>query len=440
MHNHSNHKMQRYPRPNFSPYNTSHDDKRVRPYSAIVKEDGFALPSPTKYPPHPQRVHYSPPRSVYIAPVTPHYGGDAFAAHTMQPIFHSTGAEGRNNAMASPSSVPQNLQHHREQRRRLERQPITSPYSSDGLSMYSRNSINNNNFNRRLYPHQRRMILSNLDRVDAYKYDYLELKPADMRFESHSNDTCEIKIEPSVVQATVECKICYDSISDNDAFALNCKHQFCTSCLSQYIEAQIDVGSVVDIVCPMSLTECGKPILQRELRAILGPRKFSKLDRFALESATNMDPNLRNCPTPDCPYIFYWEDQSKDSTSTSTPKFFCPLCDSTACLKCCISPYHEGISCSIFKSMPASSQHEELTSSYLKQLKNNARPCGRCGTIIVKKEGGCAKMKCRCGYRFCFICGVENAVCGHTPSHHGFTDNITGGADFIDLNDSKSPT
>jgi len=291
----------------------------------------------------------------------------------------------------------------------------------------------------RIRQHQRGMYMlrpSSKHTIPTYEDDYLTPTLANLRFEPHNdNDTSEK--EPPSAQTAVACLLCDANIS----FVLSCSHPFCTICLNQYVQAQIDLGKSAHIVCPMPHAECGKEILQRELKIIVGKEKFAKIDRFALESATDSNPNLRYCPTPDCPYIAYWEEQSEDGVVVS-PKFFCPLCDSISCLKCSISPYHEGVSCDVFQSMPASSRNEQLTRSWLSSeiTSKKMRPCRRCGVVVMKKEGGCAKMKCRCGYRFCFVCGVENATCGHTPAHHGFTDNITGGADFLDLKNIKSPT
>lgn len=69
----------------------------------------------------------------------------------------------------------------------------------------------------------------------------------------------------------------------------------------------------------------------------------------------------------------------------------------------------------------------------------NFRKCRRCGIYIEKKDG-CDKMKCRCGYRFCFICGSENAQCNCTPASHGFWDNDTNRGDFQNLREKVSPT
>jgi len=283
----------------------------------------------------------------------------------------------------------------------------------------------------RIRQHQRGIHMfrpSSKRTIPTYEDDYL------IPTLPHSDNDASEKESPSA-QTAVACLLCDANIS----FVLDCSHPFCKICLNQYVQAQIDLGKSAHIVCPMPHAECGKKILQRELKIIVGKEKFAKIDRFALESATDSNPNLRYCPTPDCPYIAYWEEQSEDGAVVS-PKFFCPLCDSISCLKCSISPYHEGVSCDVFQSMPASSRNEQLTRSYIELNKTQMRPCGRCGTLVMKSEGGCAKMKCRCGYRFCFVCGMENATCGHTPAHHGFTDNITGGGDFDDLKNVKSPT
>ena len=72
-------------------------------------------------------------------------------------------------------------------------------------------------------------------------------------------------------------------------------------------------------------------------------------------------------------------------------------------------------------------------------IKTGIRQRRRCGSAIQKAEG-CLKMKCRCGYRFCFSCGSENAQCNCTPCDHGFIDNITGYGDFEGLHQVKSYT
>jgi hypothetical protein len=54
------------------------------------------------------------------------------------------------------------------------------------------------------------------------------------------------------------------------------------------------------------------------------------------------------------------------------------------------------------------------------------RICRRCHNG-VQKSSGCDKVMCRCGYKFCYHCGVEGAKCQCTPSSHVFINNVDGG-------------
>jgi hypothetical protein len=87
-------------------------------------------------------------------------------------------------------------------------------------------------------------------------------------------------------------------------------------------------------------------------------------------------------------------------------------------------------------------EEEELTNIYFQDLKKNKKTeykhCKRCKTLLSKTYG-CDKMKCLCGYRFCFKCEKENATCSCTPNSHGFWDNKKSSGDFSDLNDRFSP-
>mmetsp|Transcript_2248 Transcript_2248/g.3329 ORF Transcript_2248/g.3329 Transcript_2248/m.3329 type:complete len:314 (-) Transcript_2248:1057-1998(-) len=236
---------------------------------------------------------------------------------------------------------------------------------------------------------------------------------------------------------TLTCPLCYDEFSSNFVFFLGaCNHTFCTQCLPRHIRAQIDLGNAANMLCPMPKKDCGKPIMQDDLRSILDSATFERLERIALASAVAADPTLHYCPTPNCSFIVNW-DKSEYSGGTSA-RFHCPKCNSTSCLKCATAPYHDGISCEDFMKKSEHCREECLTKKYLKT--HQTRQCKRCSAWVSKQAGGCYKMKCRCGYRFCFVCGSENAQCGHTPANHGFTDNITGEADFSRLQLSKSPT
>jgi hypothetical protein len=78
---------------------------------------------------------------------------------------------------------------------------------------------------------------------------------------------------------------------------------------------------------------------------------------------------------------------------------------------------------------------EQASADYMSRSK--VRVCARCGNGVLK-SGGCDKMKCRCGYRFCYQCGIAEAACYCTPVEHGFIDNVTGGGDFKNIKRPKN--
>lgn len=73
------------------------------------------------------------------------------------------------------------------------------------------------------------------------------------------------------------------------------------------------------------------------------------------------------------------------------------------------------------------------------QLPEGIKRCRRCGNGVELTEG-CLKMKCLCGYRFCYNCGSENAQCSCTGWVHGFFDPVTGRGDFMGLTQERSAT
>lgn len=64
----------------------------------------------------------------------------------------------------------------------------------------------------------------------------------------------------------------------------------------------------------------------------------------------------------------------------------------------------------------SSDRRDEATTDDLTRgwLMENTRACGRCGAHI-EKAGGCNRMQCLCGWRFCYKCGRMNCWCREVP-------------------------
>jgi len=236
-------------------------------------------------------------------------------------------------------------------------------------------------------------------------------------------------------EEAVECAICCDDASPGQAIILGqCSHTFCIKCLKSHINTCMNSGTTL-IGCP---AQCGAEISQAELREVVGMDYFQKIDRRALERVVELDPSLHFCPTADCSNIVCWTGEED-----GLPICNCNLCNRSSCLVCGVSPYHKKITCDQHRQLNTAESdadraaNEKAFQEYV--ARSNIRVCPRCKNAVVKSSG-CNKMKCRCGYRFCYVCLVENALCGHTPSSHGFIDNLSGRGDFSNLKDKRSPT
>jgi hypothetical protein len=352
----------------------------------------------------------------------------------------------------------------------------------------------------------------------------------------------------------ITCPCCFEIFETDQCLKLaQCGHTVCRHCASRWIEAEYLSSSTGLVRC--ILTHCCSAFFTpAELKSVLPASEYNKLERRSLEHAVALDPSLRLCTTPDCPYIYSWSSTceapalSKQKThqfsfrdsavapidetslmegmitgvvssdeccsrnmeymmefpySCPPPRsrtlpahllsqffpigtavtssgssgiitgiingdyevqlldgnlklgsivtvkrvqlspgaagistFVCPLCRRGECLLC-NGPLHPKMTCEQYKAdidsrriallesgaLSSISKDEELTRAYLES--SEMRICRRCNNGVWKSSG-CHKMQCRCGYRFCYHCGIENARCDCTPRSHGYIDNMTG--------------
>lgn len=224
--------------------------------------------------------------------------------------------------------------------------------------------------------------------------------------------------------AELSCPICLEPVfASGDGVALeSCGHLFCRVCLAAMVHANVSEGEVAPR-CP--LPSCKADLLQREVRALVGDEAADRMDRWALERAAEADPWLHLCPSPGCGFVAEWGGEPGDGVC---PRLVCPRCCAETCLACG-RPWHPAPqTCEdaaaaerARDSTPEARAAEKATERYLSRAK--VRRCKQCGNGVLKSSG-CEKMRCRCGYEFCYRCGTPGATCKCTPSNHVFWDNI----------------
>jgi len=105
--------------------------------------------------------------------------------------------------------------------------------------------------------------------------------------------------------AGMECPVCFDKVAIADGTFLDCEHFFCTSCLTQYVNTEIDslaASGKHTMKCP--IPNCAHSLSEREIAQVVGQRMLNRFQLLSLEQVASRESTLRFCPFPDCGYIY----------------------------------------------------------------------------------------------------------------------------------------
>ncbi|CAK65157.1 unnamed protein product (macronuclear) [Paramecium tetraurelia] len=195
-----------------------------------------------------------------------------------------------------------------------------------------------------------------------------------------------------------ECQICYvDKPKEQFIAPLNCKHDFCSDCLSQHLTQNILKGNVLSITCPQ--TSCTVAFNDEQIKGLVQEKIYEKYKRFYNRQVISQNKNVRWCPKPDCEnYVI----------GNGNDLLTC-ICGQSICFQCG-NQYHKGMNCI-----------QAMDAQYLQARKDNLIfDCPSCKAPIQKK-GGCNHMTCyKCKYQFCWLCR------GKYSSYHYVIFNVFG--------------
>lgn len=238
--------------------------------------------------------------------------------------------------------------------------------------------------------------------------------------------------------------------------------------------------------------QCSAPVGADVLREIMTRERYDRLMQLKDAAFVRKNADYHHCPSPNCTNVVLCktiDDGGGGGGGGGARICDCFKCGKTSCLTCGARPFHANKTCDEYREeerrrkleremmtaralrmqtslwgMPSTLMDRSRANEEAKYDFNiegagngekndndgmadhagddalaNVKRCRRCGNG-VELQSGCLKMKCLCGYRFCYQCGSENARCDCTPSHHGFVDNKTGMGDFTGLREAKSHT
>ncbi|KAF8059963.1 hypothetical protein N665_1223s0021 [Sinapis alba] len=193
----------------------------------------------------------------------------------------------------------------------------------------------------------------------------------------------EIKTENKPAEPSSRlCMICMDEKSSSDMFRGNCTHSDCTECTVRYMETK---------------DRRKQPTTCRDM---IPKNMFERWDKALCESLFMLSEKVY-CPFENCSAMMVVEGDDK-VTATE-----CPSCHRLFCAQCKVT-WHEGIGCNELQRVGNTKKKCRVIFKGILNLakKKQWRRC-RCCKVFVEKLVGCRHISCRCGFEFCYDCGLK---------------------------------
>ncbi|KAJ1328858.1 E3 ubiquitin-protein ligase RNF144 [Microdochium nivale] len=185
-----------------------------------------------------------------------------------------------------------------------------------------------------------------------------------------------------------KCNSCLEMKHFSELAATPCKHEYCRNCFQQLFRNAITDETYFPPRCCKQAIQPGY-----QTRLFLTPQLVREFELKAIEYSS---PDRTYCHEPACA-AFVPPSSCQNSIAT------CKLCKRKTCTLC--KQASHGGDC------PSDTA---LQSVLALAKKNGWQRCQKCRTMVDLKQG-CYHMSCRCGFQFCYLCGLKwkSCPCAH---------------------------
>jgi hypothetical protein len=190
---------------------------------------------------------------------------------------------------------------------------------------------------------------------------------------------------------------------DDGAVGWACGHCVCIECFESYLEKSLVSAGKSEVKCCQ--LDCIGIVTMEQCTEVLGPN--SSLEKLKSMQAENALGRKAFCVNKSCGAVF-------DATyatlgvggAKNWPMVQCPRCKTSMCVDCHV-PWHKGLNCTSFNQLPEHLKDEADLALLRLASEEQFRKCPSCGELIVRHEGDCNWIKCRCSCKFCYGCGAK---------------------------------
>ncbi|CAL5012811.1 unnamed protein product [Urochloa decumbens] len=205
------------------------------------------------------------------------------------------------------------------------------------------------------------------------------------------------------------CSICMEPMAPSEAHrgGAACAHAFCRACLSDHVRAKVEAGPGAGAVVRCPEPSCAGALDPDLCRAALSSGVF---ERWCAALCEALFPAARRtyCPFPDCSEVMVADDGGDCVTQSE-----CQVCRRLFCARYRVAPWHAGVTCDEYQRLAEGDRGRD-DMMLLEMAKGNEwKRCPSC-QFIVEKVDGCAHIRCRCGFEFCYKYGMARSGMSHS--------------------------
>lgn len=230
-----------------------------------------------------------------------------------------------------------------------------------------------------------------VDKIIAVLID----KGKDQLYEEAGVTTVAINDFSSQLPSTLTCNVCMEEVSVCEVTIMDCGHYFCNNCWIEYFIVKINDGQSRRMKCMAQ--KCNSICDEEKVRNLVGSRDLQlaeRFDHFLLQSYVDDNTRIKWCPSvPHCGNAICVEEDKFCEVICACGLQFCFNCSSEA---------HSPCSCLMWELWCNKCQDESETSNWLTFY---TRRCPKCH-VLVELDGGCCVVRCVCGQKFCWLCGL----------------------------------
>lgn len=239
------------------------------------------------------------------------------------------------------------------------------------------------------------------DKIMERYFEQPEKVFAELKLTPPSNGT-EIVVKTN--DTPVDCTICWDTVEPQNAYAVECGHDVCKSCIVQHLSHALSTkkADTFPMRCPNAkcLRLWPLSLIHDVLSTSSGVNRSElqeKCNRFAVDAIVESKGFLQWCtsPTGGCGHVVRVP-QRKDNAFHVQ----CHHCYSRFCFNCSNEP-HGPATCKMLRDWIKKRADDSETANWVQA---NTKNCPKCDKII-EKNGGCNHMTCsQCRHEFCWVC------------------------------------